>query len=424
MGHNECSKNALDKACNNLGIEITRHQDMYSINSVCFPNDKHIFEWVWYLNREQSKILIDSMLLDNFSVGDKGTNGIIFNTISMRDDFQRLAFHAGYSSDYHLNEDKGIKERTWTLRVYKNDQSYPQINDSNSYRLERWEDFKGKVYCCSVEGEGIIYVRRDGKSVWCGNSRMGQKGTVGITLSSADMPSTKDGIQPDIIMNPCAIPTRMTMGQPIECVASKTAVLKGLEVDATPFMKLDAEKLMKELEEQGFKGDGTEYLYNGMTGKKIKVMIFIGPTYYLRLKHMVYNKVHSRARGPRTVLTKLPLEGRARDGGLRFGEMERDAIVGHGASRFLHERYMKCADGHIFRVCDNCGMFASKVLKRVLDGRANASEQVEVYQCPSCGNKTNISKVEMPYSCKLMFQELMSLNIAPRITTVRDKHDY
>lgn len=152
----------------------------------------------------------------------------------------------------------------------------------------------------------------------------GQKGTVGITMKQSDMPFTKDGITPDIIMNPNALPSRMTVGQFVECLVGKMSALRGHETDGTPFNKLDIEEVKDVLESLGYDRDGNEYLYNGMTGRKMKSMIFMGPTYYQRLKHMVSDKYHSRARGPRTILTRQPPEGRSRDGGLRLGEMERD----------------------------------------------------------------------------------------------------
>jgi DNA-directed RNA polymerase II subunit RPB2 len=135
------------------------------------------------------------------------------------------------------------------------------------------------------------------------------------------MPFTKDGIRPDIILNPNAIPSRMTIGQIIECITGKIAAIEGKEVDGTPFNYPNIEAIKDRLEELGYNRNGTEYLYNGMTGKRMKVMIFIGPTYYQRLTHMVNHKIHSRARGPVTILTRNAPEGRSRDGGLRFGEI-------------------------------------------------------------------------------------------------------
>ncbi len=147
-----------------------------------------------------------------------------------------------------------------------------------------------------------------------------QKGTIGILLPSTDMPFTESGIQPDIIINPCCIPSRMTIAQLFECVFSKVAALRGETIDATPFNNFDFNEVTDELKKYGFNEHGYEHLYCGMTGKKILSKIFIGPTFYLRLKHMVQDKIHSRSTGPRQRLTRQPLEGRSRDGGLRFGE--------------------------------------------------------------------------------------------------------
>jgi DNA-directed RNA polymerase II subunit RPB2 len=151
------------------------------------------------------------------------------------------------------------------------------------------------------------------------SGKTGQKGTCGILLKASDMPFTKDGVSPDIIVNPNAIPSRMTIGQLVECIVAKTATLQGREADGTPFNGIDVESVKEELGKLGYNKNGFEYLYNGMTGQKMKSMIFIGPTYYQRLKHLVKDKYHSRSRGTRTLLTRQPPEGRSRDGGLRLG---------------------------------------------------------------------------------------------------------
>lgn len=243
-------------------------------------------------------------------------------------------------------------------------------------------------------------------------SRSGQKGTVGITFTQADMPFTASGITPDIIMNPNAIPSRMTVGQLIECLVGKVSAIRGHETDGTPFQNWDFDSVKDILESLGYERNGYEYLYNGMTGKKIKSMIFIGPTYYQRLKHMVNDKMHSRPTGPRTVLTRQAPEGRARDGGLRFGEMERDCMISHGASMFLKERMLDTADAYGTHVCGSCGLFAQRMIRK--DNKPYATTQ-DLYFCPSCRNKTNIFKVRIPYAFKLLIQELMAMNIAPRI---------
>ncbi|CAD6944691.1 unnamed protein product [Tilletia controversa] len=234
-------------------------------------------------------------------------------------------------------------------------------------------------------------------------SRHGQKGTVGITYRTEDMPFTKDGVTPDIIINPHAIPSRMTIGHLVECLLSKVATLSGQEGDATPFTELTVEAVSSILRGLGYQSRGLEVMYNGHTGQKLKAQCFLGPTYYQRLKHMVDDKIHSRARGPVQILTRQPVEGRSRDGGLRFGEMERDCMISHGIASFLKERMFDASDAYRLHVCDICGLTAI----------ANLSK--ETFECRSCKNRTAISQIHIPYAAKLLFQELMSMGLATRL---------
>ena len=235
-------------------------------------------------------------------------------------------------------------------------------------------------------------------------SRHGQKGTIGMTYRQEDLPFTMEGITPDIIVNPHAIPSRMTIGHLIECLSSKVAALRGLEGDATPFTDVTVDSISADLHKLGYQKYGNETVFNGFTGRKIDMLIFFGPTYYQRLKHMVDDKIFSRARGPVQILTRQPTEGRARSGGLRFGEMERDCMISHGAAPFLKERLVDVSDKYRVHICENCGLIAQ------------ANLQSQRYECKNCNNVNfNISQVYIPYACKLLFQELMAMHIAPRM---------
>jgi len=238
-------------------------------------------------------------------------------------------------------------------------------------------------------------------------SRHGQKGTCGITYRQEDLPYSRLGIAPDMIINPHCIPSRMTIGHLIECLLSKVSLLTGSEGDATAFeYGTTVEKIMDALHANGFQKHGNERLYNGHTGKMLNSPVFFGPTYYQRLKHMVDDKIHSRARGPVQMLTRQPLEGRSRDGGLRFGEMERDCMLSHGAAYFLKERLFLHADKYRVHVCDFCGLIAIANLKK------------NSFECRGCQNTTQISQIYIPYAAKLLFQELMSMMISPRLMTI------
>tara|TARA_B100000035_G_scaffold315449_1_gene336342 strand:- start:1259 stop:4816 length:3558 start_codon:yes stop_codon:yes gene_type:complete len=237
------------------------------------------------------------------------------------------------------------------------------------------------------------------------SSRHGQKGTIGNIIPEEDMPFTADGLKPDIIINPHAIPSRMTIAQLKETLLGKVLIQLGLYGDGTSFGNFDINLAIKELQKLGYNSKGDEIMYNGLTGEQLNCSIFIGPAFYQRLKHMVNDKQHSRSIGPMVNLTRQPAEGRARDGGLRFGEMERDCMISHGASRFTKGRIYDASDTFSVHVCNKCGLIA-------------AYNDVEnIHLCKTCENRTDFSYVELPYSCKLMFQELLTMNIAPRLIT-------
>ncbi|EFC36869.1 DNA-directed RNA polymerase II [Naegleria gruberi] len=240
------------------------------------------------------------------------------------------------------------------------------------------------------------------------SSRHGQKGTCGITYRQEDLPFTREGIVPDIIVNPHAIPSRMTVGQLIECLLGKISSLSGNEGDATPFTDANVNYFSEMLHSLGYQKRANEVMFNGHTGRKLEAQIFIGPTYYQRLKHMVDDKIHSRARGPLQNLTRQPVEGRARDGGLRFGEMERDCMISHGSAAWLKERLFQVSDEYRVHICNVCGMMATANIKQ------------QQFKCDACDNKTSFSQVFIPYAFKLMIQELMAMNLAVRIITATE----
>ena len=255
-------------------------------------------------------------------------------------------------------------------------------------------------------------------------SRHGQKGVIGMLLEQQDMPYTRNGLVPDIIINPHAIPSRMTIGHLIECLTGKACSHLGFEADSTAFIDKvsPVENIASVLQDKcNYERYGNEILYNGLTGKQLEVDFFIGPTYYLRLKHMVQDKVHSRATGPKTVLSHQPASGRSNEGGLRIGEMERDAILSHGMTSYLKESYMEKSDKYTFGICNHTGLMSVSNFSENLnmspsvDGpmRYNSDNQVEWNN----NIANNFSKVSTPFAFKLLLQEMEIMNIFPRLIT-------
>ncbi|MCH7758062.1 MAG: DNA-directed RNA polymerase subunit B [Thaumarchaeota archaeon] len=234
-------------------------------------------------------------------------------------------------------------------------------------------------------------------------SRHGQKGILGILARGEDLPYTADGISPDVLINPHAFPSRMTVGMMMESICGKAGSLRGRQYDGSAFVGEKIEEVKSVMDAAGFKYSGKEIMYDGRTGKSFPVEVFIGVVYYQKLHHMVADKIHARARGQVQMLTKQPTEGRARGGGLRFGEMERDCLIAYGASMILKDRLLDESDKADIFVCERCGLVAYHDVKQ------------RRYVCRVCGDKAKVSSVTVAYAFKLLLQEMQSLNIAPRL---------
>jgi DNA-directed RNA polymerase II subunit RPB2 len=322
------------------------------------------------------------------------------------------------TSAYHAIQDNGVP--AMNSYIHENDVVIGKVTslkaDPNGYAFRDSSTLHRNSETCRVDGvwneknsDGYPFVKvrvvseripEVGDKV---SSRHGQKGTCGIILNEEDMPYTASGLRPDIIMNPHAVPSRMTIAQLMETMHGKICAEKGTLGDGTPYSHLKIGTLKEQLLAMGMHPYGNEIMYNGQTGEMMASEIFIGPTFYQRLKHMVVDKKHSRSRGPIVSLTRQPCEGRSRDGGLRVGEMERDCMLSHGLAMFTKERLMDVSDPFTTGFCKTCGTLAV------------VNPQENVYHCGNCGLKTNFEMKTIPYAVKLWSQELEAMHIVPRM---------
>lgn len=382
--------------------------------------NKRLPSWAFHLSTRQSRILLLALCLGD---GHETKTSLHYYTSSkgLVDDIQILCQHAGYTSHATVRIPAGntatlksgrvitSTKDAWDIGIRRT-RLRPTLNHGHTAEQDGQREaiipFSGKVYCLRVPSE-VFMVRRKGRCVWTGNSsRHGQKGTCGMILDPEDMPTTASGMVPDIIINPHAIPSRMTIAQLLETLLGKMGRVLGCLGDGSPFNNVTLDGLTKIMrDELGLEPAGNEVLYNGYTGRQMETSIFMGPCFYQRLRHCSADKMHSRSSGPLVMLTRQPAEGRAREGGLRFGEMERDCVVAHGMSEFTKERLMECSD--LFRCwsCQDCGLIAV----------VNPKEGI--WNCRGCGNSTNFSAIEIPYAYKLLLQELETMCISSRIIT-------
>lgn len=264
-----------------------------------------------------------------------------------------------------------------------------------------------RIITLNQEGYRIVKIKlRQKRECKIGDklaSLSAQKGVIGMIYNQEDMPFTSNGIIPDIIINPHSIPSRMTISQLLECLTGKASLLSGEEVDGTAFQKIDISKFEKILEDNNYQRHGNETLYNGITGTMMETQIFIGPTFYQRLKHITSDKIHARARGPVQTLTRQAMEGRQNHGGFRLGSMEVDCLGAHGISNFLYDKMFLSSDKFYVLVCKECGLIIYE------------NEETKIKFCNNCNNFCNFGTITLPYSTKLFFYELISMGILPRI---------
>jgi len=424
-----------------------------------------------YINHEEQpcgeNVIVAIMSLNGYNVEDS----ILFNEGSLKRGLFRTTYYSMYENkeesstvktarvdshftnvesenviglkpgyDYsHLDKYGLIKENTYVDektvligKVVSNIDKPETVIDASSFPKKGQLGYVDKTFITEgEEGFRIAKVRVRNERIpaigdkFC--SRCGQKGTVGLVIPEADMPFTEDGVRPDIIINPHALPSRMTIGQLIETLMGKACGLYGAFGDCTAFVnKGSKHKIFGELLTQvGFHSSGTEVLYNGNTGEQLESNIYIGPTYYMRLKHMVKDKINYRALGPRTVLTRQTVQGRANDGGLRIGEMDRDALIAHGITNFLQESMLVRGDDYYMAVCNKTGTIAiynesyNLFLSPFADGpikfNGTLSDSLNIENVSKFGKSFSI--VRVPYAFKLLIQELQTMNIQMRIIT-------
>jgi DNA-directed RNA polymerase II subunit RPB2 len=385
-------------------------------------------DYIWNLSSKQCKLLLDILVK-----ASPEENVLKTKSKEWANEISKLATHCGWSSRMyatsHLRASANMvsslsssSKYVYSVHIeYRHNQ--PTINNRRWWRgccgraEEKTVAYTGKIYCIEMPSSHTYYMRESDTSppVLIGNSsKAGQKSTVGLIMEEKDMPFTKNGLRPDIILNPHAIPSRMTIAQLKETILGKVLLELGLFGDGTSFGNLSIDTIIHELHRLNYESYGNEILYDGLTGEQMETSIFIGPTYYMRLKHMVNDKIHSRSNGTVVALTRQPVEGRSQGGGMRLGEMEKDVFLAHGMTNCLRDRFYNCSDKYSCFVCNKCGLFAifndTSVPKKY-------KNDMNVHLCKTCDNKTDFSRVEIPYAFKLLVQELQTVNVAPRFIT-------
>eukprot|EP01156_Anaeramoeba_ignava_P017810 Anaeramoba_ignava/a90072_53.p1 GENE.a90072_53~~a90072_53.p1 ORF type:complete len:1135 (+),score=342.28 a90072_53:1006-4410(+) len=388
--------------CKQLGFSYQQTKESISVFSeLLFKQLEDVSlsklpKWCFELSENQSRLLLITILDCEEQMKETEDIERGYSDKMEADHIQRLCLHSGLSCDII-----GMK-----MRINQKEES-----QEPKYEKKENEEFyhEGKVYCPEVSS-GIFFVRRNGKVMWTGNSsRHGQKGVLSWLWPEMEMPFSESGLRPDIIINPHAFPSRMTIGMLIESMAGKVGSVYGEYQDATPFNFDEENRAVdyfgKKLLEAGYNYYGNEVLYSGVNGNELHADIFFGVVYYQRLKHMVGDKFQVRSTGRVNMLTRQPLKGRKVGGGIRFGEMERDSLLAHGTPFLLQDRLLNSSDIHITFICRKCGSVLSPLFVR------GDSVEEKSIKCLTCDSKQYIEKVQIPYVFRFLTSELAAMNI-------------
>ena len=388
--------------------------------------DRGLFRNTYYNTYETRE---DSSKVGNSTVDSRFANIEKINIVGTKPGYD----YSDLDDDGLVKENTLLDDKKVLIGKVLTNLSNPEVSlDSSIFPKKGQLGYVDKTFITEgEEGFRIAKVRvRDDRTPAIGDkfcSRCGQKGTVGLVIDEKDMPFTEQGIRPDIIINPHALPSRMTIGQLLETVMGKAASGYGAFAECTAFNNNGSKykSFGKLLTSLGYSSTANELLYNGQSGEQMQADVFIGPTYYMRLKQLVKDKINFRAKGPRTVLTRQTVQGRANDGGLRVGEQERDAIVGHGLSYFLQESLLVRGDEYFMAICNVTGMIAihntnlNLFMSPFADGPikyvGELDDTMKIDKITKFGRSFSI--VRVPYAFKLLIQELSTLNINIRIIT-------
>lgn len=378
----------------NKWLNVTKNQNILKkILKDCYEDGVKVFpNFIYKLSQYQSGLVLDQILEKSID------NNYIHEDIEILEEIQIIALHAGYSANicYSIMSNNKV-----SVTIQKEPaHNYPAVNNCEQWQHDRIVPYEGAIHCIKVPNS-VFYVRRNGMPVWTGNSsHSGCKGICAIQLNADDMPYTESGLIPDIILNPHSVPTRMIIGQLIETLMALVAVKRGCMFDGSPFTPRDIDGMISELADKfGIKYGGHQRMFNGKTGNYFDTFIFIGPNSYQRLLKFIAYENYAMSSGPTCAMTRQPLEGKNKAGGLKIGEMEKDVLVTHGAMRALFAKFYKDSDGIEIYICRICG------------SRAVVNENLGLYKCKKCKDLADIVCVPSAWVANSLFHTLSALSV-------------